>query len=1359
MNAQATLSIDQHNAYTTTATMAARPLTQTSPFRGLWLKVFGLTIAIYAITTVVWEHYHLNNRSVDVSAVLSSTKDAFMGSGTAGNTMQTDTTGGRSNNRVSTENAIKESTGVTIQESGNGSIVPIDLSVNFLKLITKAPGAPPEPPTVVSASKARVSEDFLPVVVQSEIVFRWAHQAKEGAAYEDILSVRAYRVVVRQFDINGNGAIIWDTDRVDVKKEEGVPSVPWKHATARSKVGQILEWRVIVWDASNKDNTSTWSKFAVGPEKQSDWRGEWIVHPSDMDTFDKSTEKGKTNQINSCAGWKLRRPLPLFRMKVLTEELATDKQISSALFVVSGLGSFRASLNGVPLSTSGPIDPPFTDYSKRVMYRGFDVTPFLTESTNGRNSHVFGITMGSGWWDHRPVSGMAKPQLLPRGPATVNGQLIITYASGEQRIVGETGKGEMNKWQVARGHIRESDLFTGEMVDLDVMSSMEGWDTSSGWAEVVGNTESTPSPYEEVNKWIKPVPYRTDVTLEQRVQEMAIKAKAMDRAGKKEFPKSVNSASPIGYLVPSEIPPVMSVERIAPDEIQNLGGGRWLIDYGKAMSGMIHFDEGLPEPIVPDEYPRAHGFKAATANGDSFITVIYGESLEMTTGDINRVLVAGLGLHDGGPRHKSKSATHTAHTFCFPDDHEAILSQRDVYVIPKESKKGKALYAEARQSHFTTHSFRYAEICCTAEPPKNAHALLYRTAIPEWGTFDSSNVLINGGYELVKNAMNSNLLSVQSDCPHREKLPYGGDLVADSPAALHMYDMSAFYKKTVNDWLEAQWDNGAYTETSIWQDLNDYAGIGHGAGETVWASAPPVLTVRHFQHYEDHDFLNDVLRNHIKWVEFLNREFDNVIGSAMKEKRGDSTEISGLGDWLALRSRDTYLTHSSFYMASARAVAYIAHMMGNDQMQRKGMAAAKKIRDKIASLYLMNGKDNFDFPNGQADSTPGPELSLYSRIVPGEKRCAVLKNWFMRGGGVWPGDEEKLFLAHLSDADIQTLLEKGEILQHGENEYYFGWSQWQGFNEGIFGVRYALKTLSDMGFHNIALRKASGFGFGTTEYMMSHNATTLWETYWRSEDLYSRNHPMLGAMAEWMSSSVAGVSLFPTTTGGRQVLFWPRFPNSADLLQHASAIQGTSVGDFAIAWRFENLPSDKSQYNSASVKIRIRLLIPPTGSAALRLPVPTSKATHVWMSYSEHFPDLTHARKESEAKCKKRRSRRLGFPFNWEYDRERELWYKFKSAKSIGTPCESFLFSILPLSAQWSETGEMTHQVVERKDALLAAGMYEITINNWQLKPEVEGNGRQGNIPEFVHKDYKAGPFCEDEDTFEWQIDDATHII
>eukprot|EP00985_Skeletonema_marinoi_P034189 scaffold43383_cov146-Skeletonema_marinoi.AAC.1 len=119
---------------------------------------------------------------------------------------------------------------------------------------------------------------------------------------------------------------------------------------------------------------------------------------------------------------------------------------------------------------------------------------------------------------------------------------------------------------------------------------------------------------------------------------------------------------------------------------------------------------------------------------------------------------------------------------------------------------------------------------------------------------------------------------------------------------MHMFDMSAFYKKTIRDWMDAQWDNGAYTETSVWQDLNDYAGIGKGAGETVWATAPPVLTVRHMQHYGDLDLLKESIGSHTRWLEFLNKEFDSGMikkgyDKKLKTYRGDG---SGLGDWLAL---------------------------------------------------------------------------------------------------------------------------------------------------------------------------------------------------------------------------------------------------------------------------------------------------------------------------------------------------------------------------------------------------------------------------------------------------------------------------
>ena len=640
-----------------------------------------------------------------------------------------------------------------------------------------------------------------------------------------------------------------------------------------------------------------------------------------------------------------------------------------------------------------------------------------------------------------------------------------------------------------------------------------------------------------------------------------------------------------------------------------------------------------------------------------------------------------------------------------------------------------------------------------------AHALLYRTAISEWGFFDSSNVLINGGYELVKNAMNSNMLSVQSDCPHREKLPYGGDLVADSPAAFHMFDMSAFYRKTVQDWLDAQWDNGAYTETSIWQDLNDYAGIGKGAGETVWATAPPVLTVRHMQNYGDLTLLQQSLSHHVAWLNFLEKNFD----AGMKKKEYDEElenytgQKSGLGDWLAMRSRDTFLTHTAFYMAAGRCVAYIARKMGLKDAEEKGMSVANKIQDRIVHLYLKNGKDNFDFPHGKEAHTPGPEMSLFSRIVPGEKRCVVLKNWFRRSGHTWAGEEEMRFLKEISDDDRDALVKSGELTMRG-SQWAMGWSQWQGLNEGIFAIRYALKTLSDMGFHHIALRKASGFGFATPEYLLRHNATTMWESWWRSEDLYSRNHPMLGAMAEWMSSSVAGVSLYPTTTGGRKMLFWPRFPKSATTLEYASAVQGSLKGDYAIAWKFEDLPEDKSEYNSAVVKIRIRFLVPPSGGGVARPPVFTSAATTATIRHATVMPDLTNAQLAAERECDKRRKARFGFPYYWEYNREKSQWYKLKSGKAIGTPCESYLFHPSLDSTKWSNEIDATRIFSQRSDEYIVPGLYEILISNWQLEKEIEGTGRIGNLPEYYNSD-NLGPYCNDRSTYEWNIDDATHII
>ena len=922
-------------------------------------------------------------------------------------------------------------------------------------------------------------------------------------------------------------------------------------------------------------------------------------------------------------------------------------------------------------------------------------------------------------------------------------QLHVTYKkTGETRVIYPTGS-ESSNWQVAKGHLRESSLFTGEYIDLDVMHSQMGWVKENGWSSVTSNPSN-------IHEWVEPMLYKSDTNIETWRTSLHMKAHAKHTNEKHQI-NPRHKLSPIGKLIPSEIPPVLPMERIMPEEIHSLGSGRWLIDFGKGFSGMIRFEDGLPKPIVPNQYPRGH--TVSTLNPDeSFITVVYGDNLEMTTGDINLAVVAGMGLHDGGPKHKAKKAgdAEAKGGPCYPKDHieAGSLLQRDVYILNQNSKGS---FGNAQQSHFTTHAFRFAEICCTSHPPSGIYAMAYRTAFNEWGTFSSSNIRINGGYELVKNAMNSNMLGVQSDCPHREKIQYGGDILADSPASLHMYDMSSFYRKVIWDWGDQQWDNGAYAGTSTWLALNDYAGIGTGSGETVWASAPIVMTVRHMQHYGDLKLLEQSFDNHVKWLTFLIGHFDEGLKKKGYDENlvGYTREGSGLGDWLTFRGRDTWLTHQSFYMATARSIAYISKKLGKKKESRMALELASMLKDRIIGLY--SRKDGSFVPPEQAarQLSPGPEMSLYSRVVPGENRCTVLRRYFERKGHTWPGSDENAFMREMSESTKQEMIQTGELTKRGQ-EWSMGWSQWHGFNEGIFAVRYALQTLSNNGFHNLALSKANGFGCGSFEYMLSHNATTHWESWWRSEDLYSHNHPMLGATADWMVSAVAGVALHPSTTGGKRVLFWPRFPNSAKTIEYAQATQGTRRGDFNIAWRFENLPDDEAFYDTALVKVHVRMSVPPDGRATFRLPeYSNGVGVRSVMKYATQLSNFETAKRQSYIECQARRKRKLGFGYAWEFDRVRETWVKRDRKKAIGTPCQSFLFHPALDSIGWSSAEIIVGTSDNGLEVDLGPGLYDVMVDEWQLKPEVKGqkDWRIASVRDFYEEE-DIGPYCADSDTF-----------
>ena len=90
-------------------------------------------------------------------------------------------------------------------------------------------------------------------------------------------------------------------------------------------------------------------------------------------------------------------------------------------------------------------------------------------------------------------------------------------------------------------------------------------------------------------------------------------------------------------------------------------------------------------------------------------------------------------------------------------------------------------------------------------------------------------------WNMVHNTHDSNMMSIQSDCPHRERFGYGGDMLATAETSFHLYDMSQFYRKRVEDYSDAQREDGSFTETVPYVGLHVNGVIsGDGSGPIGW---------------------------------------------------------------------------------------------------------------------------------------------------------------------------------------------------------------------------------------------------------------------------------------------------------------------------------------------------------------------------------------------------------------------------------------------------------------------------------------------------------------------------------------------
>ena len=190
-----------------------------------------------------------------------------------------------------------------------------------------------------------------------------------------------------------------------------------------------------------------------------------------------------------------------------------------------------------------------------------------------------------------------------------------------------------------------------------------------------------------------------------------------------------------------------------------------------------------------------------------------------------------------------------------------------------------------------------------------------------------------------------------------------------------------------------------------------------------------------------------------------------------------------------------------------------------------------------------------------------------------------------------------------------------------------------------------------------------------------------------------------------------------------------------------------------------DFPQDSTAYDSIKTSIRIRAYVPPDGKAIFRMPeYSNGEGVDGSIKYATALPDLDDAKSQAREECLERRKAKMGFNYNWEFNREKSQWHKVYRKKAIGTPCKSFLFH-KSLEAKWSAERQIAGANDRGIEIPLKPGLYEIVIPEWQLKPEVQSNnGRIGSLPQYYEAE-DVGPYCADTETFEWDIEDAVHLI
>ena len=412
---------------------------------------------------------------------------------------------------------------------------------------------------------------------------------------------------------------------------------------------------------------------------------------------------------------------------------------------------------------------------------------------------------------------------------------------------------------------------------------------------------------------------------------------------------------------------------------------------------------------------------------------------------------------------------------------------------------------------FVYHGFQYVEITgIDYEPsPDEITAVALCTDVGNIGKFSCSDELLNKVQHLCRWATISNMHSVPTDCPHREKNGWTGDTALSCEQMLINFGTRAFLSKWSKDMRTAQRPAGQIPCVVPSTGWGYYGLMGPD-----WSSALITVPYNIWLYNGDEDILKinyDAIRRNCDFMEGMTEDY---------------TLHYGTGDWCwpfegpaISKNMGAYkcpveVSDTGFFYNAAKTVAKIAALLGKDDDVEYYSALAQKIKAVFREKFYDKSQN---LVKGDCQTATG--VMLYF--------------------GLYEPDEKQ----GLIDKLIEQVRRNGNHLDFG-----------------VLGNKFVMHSLGASGNGNVGYDMIAQRTFPGCQRWIELGATTLWEC-WNGGG--SHNHHMFSDLSAFLYKYVGGISPDENQPGFKNTILRPAVSCG---MESASASHDSMYGKVECYW-------------------------------------------------------------------------------------------------------------------------------------------------------------------------------------------------